>query len=75
MVGTWQVLLNFLTSNVTGGNLTPARKKLSGLDWRKKCFGHMDRQHAVGRHARINGDVQTDGNTEYNVAVQSVLDD
>jgi hypothetical protein len=72
-VGTWQDLLNFLTSNVTAGKITPARYDLNetGLE-EEKSFSC--RQHAVRRRVGINGDVQTEWNMEYNVAVQSILD-
>ena len=73
-MGTWQDLLNFLTSNVTEGNMMPAKYDLSetGLEEEKSL---SCRQLAVGQRVRINEDVQTDWNTEYNVAVKSMLDD
>jgi hypothetical protein len=72
-VGTWQDLLNFLTSNVTACNMTPARYDLNenGLEEQKSL---SCRKHAVGLRVRINDDVQTDWNMEYNVAVKSILD-
>jgi hypothetical protein len=74
MVGTWQVLLNFLTSDVTAGNMTPARWETSGPGLEEE-MSLSCRQHAVGQSVRITDDVQTEWNTEYNVAVKSILDE
>lgn len=73
-MGTWQILLNFLPSNVTAGNMTPARHDLSETGLEEE-MSFSCRQHAVGQRVRINEDVQTGWNTEYNVAVKSILDD
>ena len=71
-MGTWQVLLNFLASNVTSCNVTPARYELSGPGLEEEMLLSR-RQNAVGQRVRTNGDVRTDWNTEYNVAVKEYV--
>ena len=71
-MGKWQVLLNLLKSNVPACNMTPARYELSGPG-REEEMLLSHRQNAVGQRVRTNGDVQTDWNTEYNVAVKEYI--
>jgi len=73
-VGTWQDLLKSVNSNVTAGNMKPARYDLSATGQEEE-MSLSCRQHAVGQRVRINDDVQTDSDTEYSVAFKSILDD